>query len=86
MRAVFLCQKAAPAIILPETRLIHHEPPLPNERALRARLFRKKVHMKRFLLLTGALAVMMVTISSCASMKRDCQGNKHYRLSNGIYL
>jgi hypothetical protein len=42
--------------------------------------------MKRILFLFGALAVLMVTISSCATMKRDCQGGKHVRLKNGIYL
>lgn len=42
--------------------------------------------MKRILFLAGALAVLMVSISSCASMKKDCQGNKHTRLKNGIYL
>lgn len=42
--------------------------------------------MKRMLLIFGILAVVMVTVSSCASMKRDCQGRKHQRLANGIYL
>lgn len=44
--------------------------------------------MKRILFLSGLLAVLMVSISSCATakMKRDCQGGKHYRQSNGIYL
>lgn len=42
--------------------------------------------MKRIFFLFGALAVLMVTISSCATMKRDCKGNKHYRQPNGIYL
>jgi hypothetical protein len=42
--------------------------------------------MKRTFFLFGALAVLVVSISSCATMKRDCQGNKHTRLKNGIYL
>lgn len=42
--------------------------------------------MKRSLFLIGAFAVLMVSISSCAATKRDCQGNKHVRLKNGIYL
>ena len=42
--------------------------------------------MKRILFLFGALAVLMVTISSCAATKRDCQGNKKTRLPNGIYI
>jgi hypothetical protein len=42
--------------------------------------------MKRILFISGVLAVLMVSVSSCASMKKDCQGNKHVRLKNGIYL
>jgi len=44
--------------------------------------------MKRILFLIGLLAVLMVSISSCAStkMKKDCQGNRHYKQANGIYL
>ncbi|WP_257739140.1 hypothetical protein [Flavisolibacter tropicus] len=42
--------------------------------------------MKRVLLLLGCLAIFTVGMSSCASMKRDCQGGKHKRLPNGIYL
>lgn len=44
--------------------------------------------MKRILFLTGSLVLLMVSISSCAStkMKKDCQGNRHYRQANGIYL
>lgn len=44
--------------------------------------------MKRILFLVGSLAVLMAGISSCAStkMKKDCQGNRHYRQANGIYL
>ncbi|HWI89686.1 MAG TPA: hypothetical protein VNT20_00370 [Flavisolibacter sp.] len=43
--------------------------------------------MKRVFLLLGLSAVLMVTISSCAAtMKRDCQGKRHYRTANGIYV
>lgn len=42
--------------------------------------------MKRFFLVFGFLTVLMVTVSSCASMKKDCQGKKHYRTANGIYV
>lgn len=42
--------------------------------------------MKRVVLLLGCLAVMTVSMTSCVSMKRDCQGGKHKRLPNGIYL
>ncbi|HMR93466.1 MAG TPA: hypothetical protein PKC69_14180 [Chitinophagaceae bacterium] len=42
--------------------------------------------MKRvvfYLLVAGAVAF---TVSSCAATKKDCQGVKHYRLKNGVYL
>jgi len=42
--------------------------------------------MKRIFLLFGTLMILAATISSCAATKRDCQGNKHTRLKNGIYL
>ena len=42
--------------------------------------------MKRIVILSGLLAVFMVSISSCVSMKKDCRGNRHYRQPNGIYL
>ena len=44
------------------------------------------VLMKRNLFLLGILAILAVTVTSCASVKKDCQGTKHYRLKNGIYL
>ena len=47
--------------------------------------FSKKV-MKKFLLCLTVLALTAALLSSCAATKRDCQGNKHYRLKNGIYL
>ena len=42
--------------------------------------------MKRFFLLALAAAVVCTSVTSCATMKRDCQGNKHVRLKNGIYI
>ncbi|MGZ5222524.1 MAG: hypothetical protein ACXWB9_11560 [Flavisolibacter sp.] len=42
--------------------------------------------MKRMLLLFGVLAILLVTISSCAATKRDCNGNKKTRLANGIWI
>ncbi|HEX2535076.1 MAG TPA: hypothetical protein VHK69_15130 [Chitinophagaceae bacterium] len=42
--------------------------------------------MKRIFLCLLAGTVLMVSVSSCATMKRDCQGNKHVRLKNGVYL
>lgn len=42
--------------------------------------------MKKFLLYLTVVAVTVFVFSSCAATKRDCQGNKHYRLKNGIYL
>ena len=42
--------------------------------------------MKKLLLSIAAMAVITASFSSCASMKKDCQGNKHVRLKNGIYL
>lgn len=41
--------------------------------------------MKRFFLFVGILIVMAASFS-CTATKRDCQGNKHTRLKNGIYL
>lgn len=42
--------------------------------------------MKRVLIICSLLAVIACSFSSCATMKRDCQGRKHTRLANGIYL
>jgi hypothetical protein len=42
--------------------------------------------MKRLLLVLLTGAVITFVFSSCAATKRDCQGRKHYRLKNGIYL
>ena len=42
--------------------------------------------MKKLLLSLATVAVLTFVLSSCAATKRDCQGNKHTRLKNGIYL
>ncbi len=42
--------------------------------------------MKRFLFSIVAIALLSLIVSSCASTKRDCQGVKHYKQKNGIYL
>lgn len=42
--------------------------------------------MKKFLLCLAIVAVVTFVLSSCAATKRDCQGVKHYRLKNGIYI
>lgn len=42
--------------------------------------------MKRILFILGVLAVLMVSVSSCAATKKDCQGNKKTRLANGIWI
>ncbi|MFL5774057.1 MAG: hypothetical protein ACJ75F_12925 [Flavisolibacter sp.] len=41
--------------------------------------------MKKIFLLSSLLLIL-AGITSCTSVKKDCQGNKHYRLKNGIYL
>jgi hypothetical protein len=42
--------------------------------------------MKRIFILCGVWAVLMMAMSSCTATKKDCQGVKHTRLKNGIYL
>ncbi|HEY6062590.1 MAG TPA: hypothetical protein VIV35_03215 [Chitinophagaceae bacterium] len=42
--------------------------------------------MKKLLLCLVIVTVATFVLSSCAATKRDCQGVKHYRLKNGIYL
>ncbi|MEO7982695.1 MAG: hypothetical protein ABI688_01310 [Bacteroidota bacterium] len=42
--------------------------------------------MKKLLLCLATMAFVTFVLSSCAATKRDCQGNKHTRLKNGIYL
>lgn len=44
---------------------------------------------KKIITILGILfaVVLLITIAtSCSSTKRDCQGTKHYKLKNGIYL
>jgi hypothetical protein len=42
--------------------------------------------MKKLMLclLAGSVAVLM--LSSCGAVKRDCQGNKHYKQKGGFYM
>jgi hypothetical protein len=42
--------------------------------------------MKKLFLCFMAGAVTIFMMASCAATKRDCQGVKHHRLKNGIYL
>lgn len=42
--------------------------------------------MKKLLLCLAVGAFIAVAFSSCASMKKDCQGNKHYKQKGGFYL
>ncbi|MDB5253390.1 MAG: hypothetical protein JWP27_2559 [Flaviaesturariibacter sp.] len=42
--------------------------------------------MKRILLTFGLAAVLSTLVSSCATYKRDCQGGRHTRLSNGVVI
>lgn len=42
--------------------------------------------MKKIFLIVGLGALLTTTFSSCLTMKRDCQGVKHTRLKNGIYI
>ena len=32
------------------------------------------------------VALLSTSLTSCLSMKKDCQGVRHTRLKNGIYL
>jgi hypothetical protein len=42
--------------------------------------------MKKLLFLLLAGSVMAMTLSSCAATKRDCNGVRHTKMKNGIYL
>lgn len=42
--------------------------------------------MKKIFLMIGLGAFLSTAFSSCLTMKRDCQGVKHTRLKNGIYI
>ncbi|WP_262707877.1 MULTISPECIES: hypothetical protein [Chitinophagaceae] len=40
----------------------------------------------RKLFLIFALIVFASSLTSCVTMKRDCQGGRHVKLKNGIYI
>ncbi|WP_281169181.1 hypothetical protein [Terrimonas ferruginea] len=42
--------------------------------------------MNKFITCLAAMVLLTFVLSSCAATKRDCQGVKHTRLKNGIYL
>jgi hypothetical protein len=42
--------------------------------------------MKKIMLLIIAGSVMAFMLSSCAASKKDCQGVRHYKMKNGIYI
>ncbi len=42
--------------------------------------------MKKLLLFMAMAAFVVFIFSSCTATKRDCQGNKHYKQKNGIYV
>jgi hypothetical protein len=42
--------------------------------------------MKRTLLVFITAALLVTGFSSCLSMKKDCNGVKHTRLKNGVYI
>jgi hypothetical protein len=42
--------------------------------------------MKKLFVFFLAAVVLAFWLSSCAASKRDCQGRKHQRLSNGIVI
>jgi hypothetical protein len=63
----------------------------PFEFHLRINLFGKSLRMKKVFLCLIAIVTVVFMLSSCAAnkvgaTKKDCQGVKHYRLKNGIYL
>lgn len=42
--------------------------------------------MKKLLLILLTGSVMTMMLSSCSATKRDCNGVRHTKLKNGIYL
>ena len=42
--------------------------------------------MKKLLFIFIAGSLLAMTMSSCAATKRDCNGVRHTKLKNGIYL
>jgi hypothetical protein len=85
--AFILASAKGQAINFLSSRFSSDEPFLPNLPLNNHKVINlKHVLMKRIFVFFGLFAVLMVTVSSCASMKRDCQGRKHYRTANGIYV
>jgi hypothetical protein len=42
--------------------------------------------MKKLLLCIALGAFVVITHSSCAASKRDCQGVRHYKQKGGFYM
>jgi hypothetical protein len=42
--------------------------------------------MKKYFTLLTLLALITGSFTSCVATKKDCQGVKHTRLKNGIYI
>lgn len=42
--------------------------------------------MRKMFFLLGLGAILTASISSCVSMRKDCQGVRHTKLKNGIYI
>jgi hypothetical protein len=45
--------------------------------------------MKKIFFVVSALIILSVTTTSCVagkSMKRDCQGGRHVKLKNGVWI
>jgi len=38
------------------------------------------------ILIVVIILALIIAFSSCASVKKDCQGRKHYRQEGGFYL
>lgn len=46
----------------------------------------KGSRMMAIIIVLFAVALVVTFTTSCASVKKDCQGVKHTKLKNGIYL
>lgn len=42
--------------------------------------------MKKVLVYLSVVAILAVIMTSCANVKRDCQGNKKYKHAGGFYM
>ncbi|MEI6950580.1 hypothetical protein V9K67_25575 [Paraflavisolibacter sp. H34] len=42
--------------------------------------------MKRIFFLLALAGVITSSLPSCSATKKDCQGVRHHRLKNGVYL